>query len=1108
MTLTNGRIRLAGITMLCLGFIACNDEVSAPLFEVVHDEATSKLHVIVHPGLASGESLYVRVRQGPVGFLECDQMLGQLQQIDGSSISAAGDGDRFEGPVVPQEIFDIQSPYDPSWLEYDEETGAPLKGHLDIPAIEATFYTIDICLMNGSAIVRGAEMDINRALDVSGTGKFDGYGDANERIVSVSAYAQACVNRMGEIPFFPTIAEGDYSTFSCLDATPIPMTVTPDNPVTCGTDAECIGEAERCTDEICVAYPETSQTVCDNPQYIYSSCEPNAVSGRTNGPRVTNATNDQGTEWVLLCRKAKPEEGQYNDVAMLGHNPYTGVTCFFQNALYSRTDGLHVPHPADTVDSPQSPQQTTSLWSGIQGGIGHGIECVTCHDADPIVHTPWIDGAKDERGDPILPKMGIRDGFAQGFNEAPYSLVNLEGQGWTMPQHLVSEEAAACTKCHRMGNGRWARNWLTRMEGQNIRWNELHTEHGLKFEHIYWMPPELEGLDEATWSESEYGKALDFIQSCYSINPGSVSGPPSNDGTPPEPDPDSPCEWVDLPTEQMAYAGEPVTSDLQGKELAMAALKAIGSNVLDPTDPSCEGEGGSCATRRCSECHSVGQGGLKHWLKLTKTSASFCKLGTPIDGMDRTVALEIVNCMRAIVGDETSVFAADRMGIHATGTGFGYFRQLFQLAYGEDAWLPEYIRFKSRVGMPKGIYSAFSEMEYAIVSKWFDEGLQHVEDLIYSPPAPTSCDADFFDAQALASHIENMAYEGWGAVNKENGISMYGCELAGDVTSECFADRPDRLGDLGNGVGALREVIKLAFRTSFWTRSSADGRFIGNGGGTGHGATITDMKVNRDIQVDASYDPGFFPDNSGFIFQGGSTKICLQSTLESGEEITSDTLGCINGTNINLYQHAAKGLNNGDYFIINSQFTSDSGRNAAKDPVAHFDGGSTMKFSPMISNGQNYEQLTATVVDSPFEGDSVLSPSTELVISRQGGGENGSSLGYVIRGVGKEKFENNYKVTLSDTLARICMPGAKANISFDERFFVTHHYEGGLANIWLVDLLTQERYQVTNMPPGGKALFPHFRSDGWFYFLARVGEDEFIIASDFAVELAKSDSDE
>ena len=88
-------------------------------------------------------------------------------------------------------------------------------------------------------------------------------------------------------------------------------------------------------------------------------------------------TNDQGTDWVLLCRKAKQgseEEGMYNDIAMIGHNPYPGKTCYFQNALYNRTDGIHVPHPADDVNSPISPEQSPSLWSGIQGGLGTNAE--------------------------------------------------------------------------------------------------------------------------------------------------------------------------------------------------------------------------------------------------------------------------------------------------------------------------------------------------------------------------------------------------------------------------------------------------------------------------------------------------------------------------------------------------------------------------------------------------------------------------------------------------------------------------------------------------------------------------------------------------------------
>ena len=387
--------------------------------------------------------------------------------------------------------------------------------------------------------------------------------------------------------------------------------------------------------------------------------------------------------------------------------------------------------------------------------------------------------------------------------------------------------------------------------------------------------------------------------------------------------------------------------------------------------------------------------------------------------------------------------------------------------------------------------------------KWFDQGLKHIDQLLIAEPPPAPCptyeDSEWAN-DALAAYIDEMKYEGWAAVNKEAGIAMYGCENTTN-TVDCFKNAKDWSAEWGNGVGSLKEVLKVSFKTSFWTRSSADGRFIGNGGGHEGGATITDMIANRDIKVKGSYDPGFFPDNSGFIMQGSGTKICTQASLETADIIDFDTPGCMKGTNINLYQHVARGLNGGDYFIINSQFTSDSGRGSNKDPVANFDAGSSMKFSPMIFNGVTYEQLTPDVADSPFEGDSVLSPSTRLVISRQGGGENGASLGYVIREVHAQKEGSGYNVTLGNQMARVCLPGAKANISYDERFFVTHHYEGPTANIHMVDMLTQKHYQVTNVPEGSKALFPHFRSDGWFYFLMRTGDDEYVVASDFAAVL-------
>ena len=151
---------------------------------------------------------------------------------------------------------------------------------------------------------------------------------------------------------------------------------------------------------------------------------------------------------MLLCRKSIGglTSSKFNDIAMIGHNPFTGKTCFFQNALYSKTDGAHVPHPADK-------EKSETLWSGVHGGLGSGIECAHCHDADPFIHSPWIDGANDAQGKPIVPKMGVDPDFALGYNDTPYAIVNLHGQDWTMEKQLVSARGGGVHQVpsHRLG---------------------------------------------------------------------------------------------------------------------------------------------------------------------------------------------------------------------------------------------------------------------------------------------------------------------------------------------------------------------------------------------------------------------------------------------------------------------------------------------------------------------------------------------------------------------------------------------------------------------------------------------------------------------------------
>jgi hypothetical protein len=526
----------------------------------------------------------------------------------------------------------------------------------------------------------------------------------------------------------------------------------------------------------------------------------------------------------------------------------------------------------------------------------------------------------------------------------------------------------------------------------------------------------------------------------------------------------------------------------------VAAGKVLGADVVDPSCP-----GGDCTSRRCAECHSVSKTALRRWQELTDDAWTNCNLNRNPADMSQSEALESVNCLRVDPSDSSSVFEAAKLGVLTTGVQYTDFRRLFQNAYG-DNWLREYATFKARVGMPKGSHPKLSQKEYATLLKWFDRDLEAIDDVLFDPPPPATCSESFNNA-ALQAHVNDMRFDGWGAVNEEAGVRMYGCAPGADP-STCFGTTSRRT-QWENGTGALRELTKLGFRTSFWTRSSADGRYVGNGGGSGSRSTITDLQTGRDIGIDASYDPGFFPDNSGWIFQGatGGAGICTQSMLETDDHVDFSESTCISARGINLYQHVARGTGGGDYFIINSQFTSDSGR-ASQDPSASFSARSTMKFTPMIFNGSTYEQMDHVIVDSPYEGDSVLSPSSKLVASRLAGPE-GRSLGYVIRRVVANKFGDAYTINTNEKLATVCMSGAKPNFSFDERFIVTHHYTGGKADIYMVDLLNGNRYQITDMPSGAYAQFPHFRSDGWFYFLVVDGSDEYIVASDAALQVAQ-----
>jgi hypothetical protein len=1051
---------IAGLGLLTTA-AACGDNGGGggPLeSQLGFDEARSEVVVLLNRELGGGETVHARVRSLAEGeTLDCGTMVAGIPTFDGRGDLVYG------GEAVTEQMF--EDPNTPAALS--GETAEELQLRLS-----NTFY-VDVCIEKSGEILHQARYSLQQALDrVGAEGKFDA-DDDGVRIVSNSAYAQACEEELGPNPLFKAVdgSPGDYEMASCLNGVPIQSDV----------DGE---PADSYVDK------------CDEPQYIYSHCEPDARTG-ANGPRVQSAQNDQGSTWVLLCRKSLDAEGRYNDIAMIGNNPFTGKTCFFQNHLDGSntnltrsSDGTQVVWPGDTVESDISGVGDSVWMTSPQGGANSGIKCEGCHSQDAYVHTPWIDTAKLADGSTVVPKIGEHPDYVEGYNR-PYSLLDAEDQGWNSPRRLVSEEASACTKCHAITLDTWISDitsgadgegcvgfacggapWVDRMVGEDASWAQKVTDSHQGFDDVFWMPPNAgEVLNEDDWESSEYAAAVAFILEC-----GANKDNPA-------------CIWEAAPTEP----GDPTelpTIETTGQDLARASLKALGARYLDENNNEVD------QTKRCAECHPMSRFNTREWLDRTNGAlAAGINLDEDPDEYTQEKAMDLVNFMRKIPENPDSVFAAANLGVFTAGVQFPYFRKLFDKAFdGQGA--VQYAGFLARVSMPKGSHPPFTAEEFATVVKWFvDEDLNHLEAVMPEAPRPETC-ADVAAFVGLGNngipandswftgHLDDMEFEGWHANNVEAGIDMFGCDNGEGLN--CFSSFEEV--DIADSSVSGTKVIRLRdfdFSTSFWMRSSADGRFVGNGGGSvsGYGSTITDLVADRNIGVRGSYDPGFFPNNDGFIMQGGAG-LCSQSVLtnpalyEDGIDFTEP--GCTEASGINLYQHVAVDLR-GDYFIINSQFTSDSG-SGNSDPTAGFGEGSAMKFSPLVFDGQDWDQKEPVDVASPYEGDSVLSPSGRLVVSRFAG-PDGGALGHMVRRVEANPAGSSYDIRINEPVRFICSPGAKSNISFDERYAITHHYENGTANLFLTDLVTNNVYRVTDMPADTKALFPHFRSDGWIYFL-------------------------
>lgn len=518
---------------------------------LIYDSSTSKVKATLKKPLGTGERLFIRVRRGTITHesqkdLDCGALTEATPVTKGDALSNGKT--LYDGPSVDKSLVDLLTIYnDERWYGGNEtaEMRAEVAKGADaiVEACVLRAGKVRAKLLTNLAYAWDRGEDLKKETStrgrsgsirfLSGDGGVDGDdepGDIDDGsdggvegpsglpegpAYNTIDYANLCTQELGEIPFFKKLGDGKYETFDCRDfvgsngdeaggaiegveGVVVPLTID-DQPQTECTDGRTSSRSYDCVDK------------CDNAMWLTASshtglgrkaaCQP--------GVTVTTAKNAQGTHWVLLCRKVDNSNGEsmmktkvFNDIAMIGSNPKTGKTCFFQNKENIGNDGSRVTHPGDVARS-------SAIWPATPSSY-----CTkSCHGSDAFVHSPWIDQALRSDGKTIVPKMGELRDFPISDLELPYKLINGPAQGFQVPQQLVSEEAAPCTTCHRVAGTAFAEfaEWST---GEGDAYFSKITDSYKRFEKSHWMPLRLDGLNADNFPTSKWGVAVKHIRKC------------------------------------------------------------------------------------------------------------------------------------------------------------------------------------------------------------------------------------------------------------------------------------------------------------------------------------------------------------------------------------------------------------------------------------------------------------------------------------------------------------------------------------------------------------------------------------------------------------------
>ena len=182
---------------------------------------------------------------------------------------------------------------------------------------------------------------------------------------------------------------------------------------------------------------------------------------------------------------------------------------------YVPMDGRRVPPPTEDslpAGSPGYAVAASQFWLTPQSAADK--KCNRCHDADPWMHSPYVDQVRNADGRPLVPS-----GAFGGGESGRYSMIGSRAfNKWERSlaiagTNLSDTYGKSCTSCHNVGSLNDCAAWARQAAGTALNANLSLT--GQAFAHRYWMPPGAPAITSlAVWQSSGFQRAAERLLAC------------------------------------------------------------------------------------------------------------------------------------------------------------------------------------------------------------------------------------------------------------------------------------------------------------------------------------------------------------------------------------------------------------------------------------------------------------------------------------------------------------------------------------------------------------------------------------------------------------------